>query len=69
MLIIGSDKLDRASIIAPIIAPTVEKPGIVSGGAGDGVKGVGGIVSGKPPGSGGSIVGGGSVGLIGPSGG
>jgi hypothetical protein len=64
----GSDNSDRAFIIASIIAATLEKPGIISG-AGEGLmNGVGGIVSGRPPGGGGSTVGDGSVGLIGPSG-
>lgn len=64
----GSDISMRPLIIASIIAAALDRPGMVSGGAGEVVKGVGSIVCGSPSGGGGSKGGGGSVGLIGPSG-
>jgi hypothetical protein len=68
---IGSDMSVKTSIIASIIAAALARPEMVSGagGAVEGKKCVGLVISGPmPPGGGGSKTGGGSVGLIGPSG-
>lgn len=60
----GSVKLLKALSIAKTLSTTILTGKICSGGEGEGVNGVGGIVSGNPPGGGGSITGGGSVGFI-----
>src|SRR5215469_26185 len=68
-MMIGSDICDTASIIASIIVATLLKPGMISGAGEGSTNGVGLVISGPiPPGGAGLKTGGGSVGLIGPSG-